>query len=254
VVHVVADLGNSRLKWGLLAADGSLARTVALPVDGPDRWSRALHDWGLAGTASEWAIASVNPPLSGRLMDLLSEQSGAGARLYRSAADVPVAHALESPASTGVDRALAVWGASRVMPPGAGQVVSCGSAITVDWISAEGRWEGGAIAPGLGLSARALHDLTAQLPLVAPEGAPPEAIGSSTVPALRAGLVWGTVGALRELIGRQRAARGEAAWLVWTGGDAGLLAPLVAGQDATIRPDLVLEALAALAFGGESSR
>jgi type III pantothenate kinase len=255
VQRVVADLGNSRLKWGLLAPDGTLARSVALPLDRPDRWESAREGWGLSGAATHWTIASVNPPLAERLIAWITARGRAEVRLLRSAAEVPVAHALEQPEATGVDRALAAWEARRAMPRGQpGQVVSCGTAITVEWIAPDGVWQGGAIAPGLGLSARALHQRTAQLPLVLPEGAPPEALGTSTIPALRAGLFWGAVGILRELIARQRSRATLVPWEVWTGGDAALLAPWVSGDRATIRPDLVLEGLAALPSGGRAGR
>ena len=76
---------------------------------------------------------------------------------------------------------------------GPGLVVSCGTAVTVERIAADGVWQGGAIAPGLGLSARALHLLTAQCPWSTPATAPP-AWGRSTRPALEAGIFWGVVG------------------------------------------------------------
>ncbi len=91
----------------------------------------------------------------------------------RSAAEVPVAKDVEGADSGGSDRALAVFAASRIMPPGRpGLVVMCGTAITVERLTAEGVWQGGAIAPGLGLTARALHLMTAQLPLIRADPGP----------------------------------------------------------------------------------
>jgi type III pantothenate kinase len=169
---------------------------------------------------------------------------------YRSAAEVPIRHALEHAETTGADRALAVAGARALQPPGIpGLVVSCGTAITVERIAADGTWQGGAIAPGLALSARALHQQTAQLPLVSPSGNPaPAPWGRSTRPALDAGVFWSAVGSIRELLARQAAGLEPAPWLVFTGGDAAALAPWIDRDDARIVPDLVLEGLARVAF------
>ena len=164
---------------------------------------------------------------------------------------MPVRHDLEGPETAGADRALAVSAAVRLMPQGRpGLVVSCGTAITVERITADGIWQGGAIAAGLGLAARALHLLTAQLPLVELDRAPP-AWGSSTRPAVEAGVYWGAVGAVRELLARQAGDLLEDPWVIWTGGDAALLAGPIAGKDARIEPDLVLLGLSHLAFAAD---
>ncbi len=162
----------------------------------------------------------------------------------RSAADVAVPHELDAPETAGADRALAVSAAVRLasqLRPGL--VVACGTAVTVERITAAGIWQGGAIAPGLGLAARALHLHTALLPFVEPRQ-PPPAWGASTRPALEAGIFWGAVGTVRELISRQASDLSEDPWIIWTGGDAALLAGPVAGEKAWIEPDLVLLALA----------
>jgi len=116
--------------------------------------------------------------------------------------------------------------------------------VTVERISAEGVWQGGAIAPGLGPMAKALHVSTAQLPEVAPREAPAP-LGRSTVPALEAGVFWGVVGAIRELLTRQSAGLASTPWLIWTGGDAATFARWVEWPGAVFAPDLVLEGLAA---------
>jgi type III pantothenate kinase len=250
VLRIVADLGNSRLKWGRLGAGNRLEQEVALPLDDLDAWQTAWEQWNPAGAeASAWAIATVNPPLAEQLDAFLKGHGAAETTWYRSAAQVPIANALEHAETAGADRALAV-AAARAMHAGGrpGLVVSCGTAITIERVAADGTWQGGAIAPGLGLSARALHLQTAQLPLVSPPPAPP-AWGRSTRPAIEAGLFWGAVGAVRELLARQSAGLEPDPWLVWTGGDAGLLAPWIAWGDVRVVPDLVLEGLARLAFG-----
>jgi type III pantothenate kinase len=109
-------------------------------------------------------------------------------------------------------------------------------------------WQGGAIAPGLGQTARALNLMTAQLPFIELSQTPP-AWGRGTVDSLKAGIFWGIVGAVRELLARQEPDLGGHPWVVWTGGDAALLAPPIFGAESRIEPNLILDALAAAVFG-----
>lgn len=244
----VADLGNTRLKWGRLGPDGSLADSLALPNDDLEAWSTAFDKWRQGESGGRWAIASVNPPAAERFATFLAEKRAADVRWYRSASDVPSRNALAAPEKTGVDRALAVLAALAQQPPGQpGLVVSCGTAITVERISRDGLWEGGAIAVGLGTAARALSQRTAQLPFVTLERLP-MAWGNATDSAISAGVFWGTVGTARELISRQSEGFPTPPWVVWTGGDAAMLAPWASGTITCIIPDLVLRGLALFAF------
>jgi type III pantothenate kinase len=101
--------------------------------------------------------------------------------------------------------------------------------------------------------ASALHIRTAQVPLLETRQFdphhPPQPWGRGTVSSLTAGIFWGTVGVIRELVARQTAALGGETWVVWAGGDGPLLAPYVGGEDARIEPDLVLLGLSHAAFG-----
>jgi type III pantothenate kinase len=249
VNRVVADLGNSRLKCARLAADGSLGNTLALPIDDPDSWLKTLREHGLAAADSRWAVASVNPPAAAALSRLLDRLGIADVRLFPTGTEVPVRHTLDRLERAGVDRALAVWEAVHRQPPGRpGHVVLCGSALVVERITADGVWRGGAIAPGLRLAARALNLLTAMLPLVEP-GTDPPPWGSETEDAMAAGVFWGAVGTIQELLDRQTDNTSDPPWVVWSGGDAPALAPHVRFGRPLIVPNLVLEGLARLAFG-----
>jgi type III pantothenate kinase len=247
----VADVGNSRLKWGRLDDSGQLGDVVALPLNDPDRWREVWKAWEPAqGPGSSWAVSSVNPTVAERLARFLEDIGASRTSWFRFANDVPLRHALHRPETAGADRALAVAAALGLAGIGRpGMVVLCGTAVTVERVAADGTWQGGAIAAGLSLQARALHEMTAQLPLVSPSQSPP-AWGSSTVPALEAGVFWGAVGTVRELLMRQATGLADHPWVIWTGGDAETLAPAVAWPGARVVPNLVLLGLASVAFGG----
>lgn len=251
MIRVVADLGNTRLKWGRLDPTGRIAEAIALPLDDPRAWAEAWSAWERHGRGGEacWAVSTVNPPVADRLDRFLAEQGVGRVTWIRSAAEVPLPKDVEGAETGGSDRALAVFGATRIVPAGRpGLVVMCGTAVTVERITTEGVWQGGAIAPGLGQTARALNLMTAQLPFIELSRTPP-AWGRGTVDSLEAGIFWGIVGAVRELLARQEADLGADPVVVWTGGDAVLLAPPIFGDSARIEPNLILDALAAVAFG-----
>lgn len=139
----------------------------------------------------------------------------------------PLATDVESPAQVGVDR-LAGALAAFTLARGAARVVSVGTAITVDWIDAAGRFRGGAIVPGRRLAARALHDFTDRLPDVGARldaGKQEGALhlpGRSTEEAILAGLDVGGAALVAGLVGDLARVASEAPVFV-TGGDAAWL-------------------------------
>ncbi|WP_165228777.1 type III pantothenate kinase [Aquisphaera insulae] len=256
MIRIAADLGNSRMKWALVGESGTVSPSTALPPDDPLAWDAIWQLWSknLGAGADDsirprWAVASVNPPAAAKLRAFLAARGIEEVSWYETASDVPLPMDVEDANQGGADRALAVLAAAARKPAGrTGLVVSCGTAITIERIGAEGVWLGGVIAPGLFLCARALHMLTAQLPLIHPSAAAPS-WGRGTIDSMEAGLFWGTVGAIKELIARQAFDPPGEPWIVWTGGDADRLARATSGEAARIVPDLVLEGLVLAAFG-----
>ena len=104
-------------------------------------------------------------------------------------------------------------------------VVDAGTAVTCDLV-ADRRFLGGNISPGLKLRFHSLHEFTSRLPLVSPDGELP-VFGHDTQTAIRAGVMNGLVW---ELAGAFETARSEYKniKMVITGGDAAILAPLLA--------------------------
>ena len=108
----------------------------------------------------------------------------------------------ENPREVGADRIVAALGAvARHGQPVV--AVSFGTATTIDCVNAQGDYVGGAIAPGLRISADALFAHGEKLPRVELER-PGRAIGGSTAAALQSGLFWGYVGLIDGLVRRCR--------------------------------------------------
>jgi type III pantothenate kinase len=148
------------------------------------------------------------------------------------------------PEQIGADR-LANAVAAREKFEGPVIVVDFGTATTFDIISREGKYLGGVIAPGLHTSASDLFARAAKLPRFVEITVPKGVVGRNTVESVQAGLFFGTVGQVDEIVSRIEDELGERALVVATGG----LAELIAPQSRTIQqvcPTLTLDGLVAI--------
>lgn len=258
---LVADVGNTRTKLAVVVEHGGAGAGHDRRLPGvarrQDLLSRSFHpdhlrNW-LAGAAPGGAVllmSAVNESAAVRLEAAVAEVSATGTRPLRQrrvrAADLPVAIDVEEPSRVGLDRLAAAAAAAVVRRPGhPAIVVDCGTAMTVDMVSADGVFLGGAILAGPALVARALAEGTSRLPEVAAldDQPPPRMPGRSTGQAIAAGIGWGLRGAVARLVAEARAAFRAAAAaaepdVFLTGGSAGIVRDALPG--AVELPDLVL--------------
>lgn len=120
-------------------------------------------------------------------------------------------------------------------------VVDLGTATTFDCISAKGEHMGGAIAPGLRLSAEALFQKASRLPRLELFDLPKQAMARDTISSLNVGLIYGYISLVDGLVERLKKELGPAR-VVATGGLATLVAS-ESGQIEDVFPDLTLEGL-----------
>lgn len=125
--------------------------------------------------------------------------------------------------------------------------VDFGTATTFEVVTADRRFIGGMIAPGLNAMTDYLHQRTALLPKVAVEE-PPMVIARNTQDAILAGAVFGYRGLITGILSQMRKEPGlENAYVVATGGDAEFLAPKIPAID-VIDPLLTMEGLREIAL------
>ena len=248
---MAVDVGNSRMKIGQFAgppAAGLPEPVRCLDLNSEGWQEHELRNWlaPLSECAATWSIASVFREASSRLAAWLEQHRPADRVTLLTHADLPVRVQLPAPERVGIDRLLGAVAANRLRDPERSAIViDLGSAITVDLVSAAGDFLGGAILPGIGMSARALFEQTDQLPSVAMFHLddPVPALGTSTTTAIQAGLYWGAVGAIRELIARLAVDLPRPPQVFLTGGAAPVVAGLL-GVEVIYLPHLVLAGIA----------
>ncbi len=230
---LLLDRGNRFLK-AAIAESGEIGPGMSVE---PESIKTLIDESGGGRSLDGVVFSSVVPDWSVQLRRLL-DVAGSGV-VVEVGHDIalPFVLGVDEPQELGPDRISAAAGA---WAQGAREavIVDAGTAVTVDVLKG-GVFEGGAIFPGSGLLARSLSDGTAVLPFVPCAAGEAVIPGRSTEAAIRAGIAWGSVGAVTELI-RRSSPPGASVWL--TGGECDLYAPLLEG-DLHIDRDLVLKGL-----------
>lgn len=170
------------------------------------------------------AISSVVPRATQELRDMTLNYFGFPAVVVEPGTKTGIAILTDNPREVGADRIANAVAAHAMYPGEAVVVADFGTAITVDAVSAEGEYLGGAIAAGIDVASTALFASTAQIrrvELVAPESA----IGKSTTASVQSGIVFGTAALVDGLVERVIKELGGDARVVATGGIAPVVIP-----------------------------
>ena len=187
------------------------------------------------------------PPLTGTIRaDGASATSASRALIVEPGVNTGMPILYENPAEVGADRIVNAHRGVRDSSAGARRgapliVVDFGTATTLDAVSAKGEYLGGAICPGVQISADALFQRAARLPRIDVRK-PATVVGRTTVGAMESGLFYGYVGMVEGLVRRMSDELGGNAICVATGGLADVIAPettLIEHVD----PDLTLHGL-----------
>jgi type III pantothenate kinase len=244
------DIGNTNIVWGVFDGDRLVAdwRVGTDQSKTTDEYAILLLDLlRVEGISPERVagviLSSVVPPLTPLFEEL--------AETYFHCLPLTVSAELETgltikysyPREVGSDRIVNAAAAFRRYG-GPIIIVDFGTATTFCTVTADGEYLGGAIAPGLRISAEALYARTAKLPKIE-LARPKSAIGRDTASSMRAGLIFGYAGLVDELVRRIQQELGRDCFVLATGGLAGLIAP-ESHSIREVRPNLTLEGLALL--------
>ncbi|NTV28594.1 MAG: type III pantothenate kinase [Candidatus Omnitrophica bacterium] len=159
--------------------------------------------------------------------------------------EVPIVNRYHSPRQVGKDRLVCAF-AARELYGFPAVVLDLGTAITFDGISRKGEYLGGAIVPGIRLSAEALFEKTALLPriIIAPPG---HVIGRSTGESIQSGLFYGYGALCDGMVERLAEAMGCRPKIVMTGGYAGVLAKFMKSRVTAVDEELIFKGIGLLA-------
>ncbi len=226
------DVGNSNTVLGLYAAAAAATADSATETGAqhyaPElaaMWrittpeSRTLDEFGILlrslfelggikiGEVTGVAISSVVPPIDSTLREVCERIFKVRPMFVEPGVKTGLPVLIDNPAEAGADRICNCVGAFERFG-GPSIVVDMGTATTFDVISAKGEFLGGAIAPGLGISADALFSRAARLPRIEVRK-PAKVIGTGTVDNIQIGLYYGYIGLvdgiLERMIERMRA-------------------------------------------------
>jgi type III pantothenate kinase len=257
---LAVDVGNSRIKFGLFDSRATAAvqpsleecrRVLAVPHGESIPWEKLTAWFSEPGAGpSQGLVAGVKPAGIERVLREWPTERWPRPRVIRQARELPLDVRVDLPDGVGIDRLLNAVATNSIRATGVPAIiVDSGTATTVDLVAADGAFEGGAILPGVGLCSRSLHQYTALLPLIPIEeltrSAVP-ALGKNTPAAIRSGLLFGQIGAVKELVSQLSASLAGTPLIVVTGGNGPLLAPHL-GSAARAERDLPLRGLALVA-------
>ena len=228
--HLLIDIGNTFLKWGLFRPSSQ----------GGARENRLESGHALLEEIPALPAQFAKFPTPARIV--ISNVAGtrvraATIRALETWPDAPAPHWLvpkieqcgvttsyRNPAQLGSDRWAALIGARWLLGPRAAMVVVCGTATTIDFLSPAGLFKGGTIMPGVGLMLRSLHEGTAALP---DQGGEFDEYPKQTVDAIASGCQHAQAGAIERMYAHEAKVEDDLTCLV-SGGAARAVLPRLA--------------------------
>jgi type III pantothenate kinase len=233
------DAGNTRVKWGV--HDGQAWRATG-----------AVETAQAADLASAWSAAPpptraiacnvAGPEVRAALENACARTGIALDVIASQARQLGVSSGYRDPAQLGADRWAALVAAHRAVE-GNKLVVNAGTALTVDALTAEGKFLGGLIVPGPALMRRSLGEGTAGLRLLHGRFAP---FPQSTPDAITSGAIQAAVGAVLRMATAMATHGSEVDRIVLSGGAAREIEPHLP-IPASIHENLVLDGLQLIA-------
>ena len=215
-MNLVVDIGNTRMKVAVFEeAELIEVRDFATSIEGGDAALLFVASLG-NGSVKRGIVSNVAEEMSDFMkgLKLLVHEVVE----FNAGTVAPIRNLYKTPLTLGSDRLPAAVFASEHFKGEAALVVDAGTCIKYNFVSPQGAFIGGGIAPGIGLRFKSLHDFTARLPLVNLEEGFNELVGNDTVSSILMGVQLGIVTEVDGIIDRYRNEYGAINVLL-TGGD-----------------------------------
>ena len=175
-MNLAIDFGNTRIKTGLFEGEELIQKEVFSSLSEVVDYSSTIH-------FQHCIISNVSYPIK-EVQEVFPNALQVSAKLK-----MPFENDYSTPHTLGVDRLALVAGAMTLASLDDLLAIDLGTCITYDFLQG-GRYQGGAISPGVNLRSKALHNFTHKLPLVETiqEG---NLVGDSTIDSILSGLING---------------------------------------------------------------
>ena len=241
------DIGNTNVVLGVFDKE-RLVENWRVGTDTqitPDEYAMIFKDlFGFAGLEFKQVtgviISTVVPPLLPVMIEMSNKYFRLDPMVVTYEIKTGIKMRYDNPKEVGADRIVNAAAAYKRYG-GPVIIVDFGTATTFCAVTKDGEYLGGAIAPGVKISAEALFQRASKLPRVE-LAKPPKVIGADTISAMQAGIIYGYAGLVDGIVERMKKELSAEARVVATGG----LAELVSPETKTvqeIKPHLTLEGL-----------
>ena len=241
------DIGNTNVVLGVFD-NGTLVENWRVGTNTqitPDEYAMIFKDlFGFAGLEFKHItgviISTVVPPLLSVMTEMTGKYFRIEPMVVTHELKTGIAIRYDNPKEIGADRIVNAVAAYKLYG-GPLIIVDLGTATTFCAVTRTGEYLGGAICPGVKVSAEALFQRASKLPRVELTK-PTKVIGTDTISAMQAGIIYGYVGLVDGIVERMKKELSPDAKVVATGG----LAELISPETKTIReirPHLTLEGL-----------
>ncbi len=207
---IVVDIGNTFGKIAVAFDDGT--------VESVSRVSHSQMESSLLETilrhsnANGVIISCVGMELSS--IERMLQGRGVRYIILSHKTKLPISIGYNTPATLGADRIATATGAFSLFPGESLMVVDFGTAITIDFITAQGEFSGGNISLGMRSRFESLHAMTHNLPMIEPPYID-ASFGRNTREAITSGVILGIIFEIEGYISRFRPEK-----VIFTGGDA----------------------------------
>ncbi len=242
---LLLDAGNSALKWVLMTFDGRVGPAYGSMRNAPpaELTPSLVHEWtDRAGVAvrAAYGCGVAAPSLMRSVEQAVQKVFALPVHWFETQPrfaheGVELRNGYRDSAQLGVDRWHSLIAARAAHPDRPLVVVTAGTATTVDGVTGDGSFVGGAIAPGVRLMYEALARGTANLPFASGQMV---AYPDNTDDAIASGVLGSQLGLIERFVRNFRSEHGDPL-VVLTGGYAALLAPHIGAGSAL--PSLVRE-------------
>lgn len=185
-MNLCIDQGNSRTKVALMTDEGKMVKHLNYKSFSSADVERLFDLYDITDS-----IISSVVDIEAAVVNTLHRRSQHFV-LFDHNTPVPIINGYDTPQTLGQDRLAAAVGAKSLCPGENLLIIDAGSAITYDFVSAEGEYKGGNIAPGLKMRFTMLQRMTKKLPLVeVDENELIPLFGTNTRDAIAAGVIRG---------------------------------------------------------------